>query len=91
MQSKYDALTQYLASHSGAWVRLHLAEIEALIRAPLPSGASTRRWWRNLSSQTQARSWLVAGWRVAAADFRTVPLTVTFVRDGASTEDNGSQ
>ena len=49
---KYDPLTDYLARCGGERVTLTLAEIEALIGAPLPETARSSQFWGNY-----ARAW----------------------------------
>ena len=75
---KYQPLVDYLAGQPAAImsVSLTLAEIEALIGAPLPQTVATRIWWHN--SRPHWRLVRAAGWRVAGVDFPS--RRVTFVR-----------
>jgi hypothetical protein len=86
--SKYVPLTAYLRAQPPevSSVTLTLAEVEAIIGAPLPRSAVTagRSWWTNAPVQPQSRAWRSAGWVVAALQRRgggPPPLwTVTFTR-----------
>ena len=75
---KYQPLVDYLAPLSAGTtsVSLTLAEIEALVGAPLPRTVATRIWWHN--SRPHWRLVRAAGWRVAGVDFPG--RTVTFAR-----------
>ncbi len=63
-------------------VTLTLAEIEAIIGAPLPESVHTSGWWANLRGQQrpQMKAWWSAGWRVAGTMLRTASPLVTFER-----------
>src|SRR5215210_2639072 len=79
---KYEPLRAYLAGQPAdvGEVTLRLAEIEAIVGAPLPATARLGSFWANgrlgLRISPQARSWRAAGWRVA----RTLPPRITFRR-----------
>jgi hypothetical protein len=66
----YEALESYLRSipSSEFEVTLTFAEIQSIIRAPLPASASNyRAWWANQSNiahHAQARAWTNAGFKV---------------------------
>ena len=77
---KYAPLTTYLASLVGAEVTLTLGEIEAIIGAPLPTGARRRSWWVNAPRYLTAVVWLRAGWRVTPDGLWGRSPSVTFVR-----------
>jgi hypothetical protein len=47
-----------------ASVTLTLAEVEAIIGAPLPPSARTRAWWWHAAHARQPRAWHRVGWRV---------------------------
>lgn len=69
MSGKYEPLSDYLATLSGDEVCFTLAEIEAILGAPLPPTAWRRgAWWANSSrlDHPQSRAWLARGWRVSA-------------------------
>jgi DNA-binding XRE family transcriptional regulator len=78
--SKYHALYRHLREHGGPTVRLTFREIEAVLRAPLPSSARAGRafWSNRAQGALQASSWMDAGYRVSRIDLPT--QTVTFVR-----------
>ncbi len=83
---KYDPLAVYLAEHPADAVTLTFAEIEQVVRAPLPPSAWLASFWSATAQALVARPWLRAGWRVRRADLRGAMPTVTFVRlVGAST------
>ncbi len=91
MFPKYAPLVQYLAVQSVDRVTLTLAEIEAIIGAPLPVGARGRRWWQiPLPSQTAPlRLMREAGWRIVLDGFWGRTPVVTFVRDGSDAASAG--
>ena len=73
---------RYLAAQSDGRAMLTLAEIEAIIGAPLPAGARRRHWWISTSSRRVV--WPVvraAGWRLVLDGFWGRTPAVTFVRD----------
>ena len=63
--AKYAPLQRYLAAVSGDTVTLSVAEIEAIIGAPLPQTAVQRQWWANHHKPPQGRAWLAAGWQTS--------------------------
>jgi hypothetical protein len=78
---KYEPLTRYLAALRADAVTLPLAEIEAIIAAPLPPTAYRPSFWVNSPQGVfGVRPWLRAGWRVARTELRREPPAVTFVR-----------
>ena len=80
---KYDPLAAYLAALpvETTTVTLTLAEIEALIGAPLPASAWLPSWWVNAAvGQPQVRAWSAAGRRAVQLHLRQTPPSVTFVR-----------
>jgi len=79
---KYEPLRRYLAEYPGDRVTLTLAEIEAIVGAPLPVSARTRAFWANTRSQrpAQLQAWWSAGWRVAGTRLRQATPAVTFAR-----------
>ncbi len=85
MSSKYAPLARYLAACTDERVPLTLAEIEAIIGAPLPAGARRRDWWTSRPSHTALRPAIqAAGWRIVLDGFWGQHPVVTFVRDGSS-------
>ena len=59
-----DYLADYLAAQGSLAVMLTLAEIEALLGAPLPPAAQEASWWTPAPARRRARAWHGAGWRV---------------------------
>ena len=91
MPAKYAPLACYLAAQPGDRVTLTLAEIEAIIGAPLPPGARRRRWWRLTPGPTGLRPLVQAvGWQLALDGLWGREPAVMFVREGASTARGGS-
>jgi hypothetical protein len=69
--SRYDPLRRYLAERTDAVIRLSFAEIEQIIRGPLPASARRHRpWWANerSGSHVHASAWMGAGRRTANVD-----------------------
>ena len=58
----YWPLYDYLVAQAGDRLTLRLAEIEAIMGAPLPPRAHGRQWWVNSHASLQGRAWLEAGW-----------------------------
>ena len=83
--SIYVPLTAYLAAYAGDVVRLTLAEIEAIIAAPLPVSARSVMFWSNYAHTPQGRAWLGVGWRTARYSRRQWVDAVTFVRVASAT------
>ncbi|MEK5023165.1 DUF7662 domain-containing protein [Paenibacillus sp. FSL M7-1046] len=62
---KYVSLYRYLLSAEGKQVIMTIGQIEAILGFALPASASKYRpWWANTLTNTQAKSWLQAGWEV---------------------------
>jgi hypothetical protein len=93
MVSPYQPLADYLAAQPAATatITLTIAEVEAVVGAPLPAAVWTRTWWSKArpGRQREARPWLTAGWRVARLSLRTATPTVTFARLSVS-PDSGT-
>lgn len=83
---KYEALEQHLNSQerSRQEISLSFAEIESLIRQPLPPSAYTyREWWSNqtdVSNRPQAKAWIGAGFEVDTVQQRGDSGVVRFRR-----------
>lgn len=76
----YSPLKSHLAAQSDDRIPLTFAEIEQILGRPLPpsaKGKSTRQWWANTQTHSQAKSWLDVG-RTAKLDVDG--QAVTFVR-----------
>ena len=81
MPAKYQAPARSLAAQSGNQVALTLAEMEAIIGAPLPAGARRRQWWRMAQGPVSLRPTVqAAGWRILLGGFWGRTPAVTFVR-----------
>lgn len=62
---KYVSLYRYLLSAEGKQVIMTIGQIEAILGFALPASASKYRpWWANALTNSQAKSWLHAGWEV---------------------------
>lgn len=79
---KYEPLRRYLAEYPGDRVTLTLAELEAIIGAPLPVSARRAGWWANVRGQQpmQMQAWWSAGRWVAGTMLKATAPSVTFVR-----------
>ena len=90
--SRYQRLADYLTAQSADEVRLSFAQIEALLRAPLPTSAYLRYWWRGHGATYRAgQAWRAAGWEATALTRRADEWRVTFRRRPATTDDNGTR
>jgi DNA-binding XRE family transcriptional regulator len=69
--SKYQPLFEYLRQQPDAeLLELSFAEVEEMLRGPLPSSAqTTRAWWANNTRTAQGRAWREANWLVDTVDF----------------------
>lgn len=79
--SKYDPLRAHLELQLDDEVPMTFAEIERILRRPLPASARRHRpWWANESggTHTHARAWLSTGRRTRAVDLDAE--TVVFAR-----------
>lgn len=81
----YAPLKSHLAAQSAERVPMTFAEIERVLGRPLPpsaKGKSTRQWWANTHTHSQAKSWLDVG-RTAKLDAEG--QAVTFIRSQPET------
>jgi hypothetical protein len=69
--AKYDSLTQHLTREELGEVTLTFNEIEVIVGARLPAGASTYRFWRSPKKDT--RHLRYQSWRSAGFDALWVP------------------
>jgi hypothetical protein len=81
--SVYDPLWCFLGAQGGKLVKLSFAQIETILKRPLPQAAYDHDWWWanedvTTTRHVQCRSWQVAGWQVAAVD--RARETVSFTR-----------
>jgi hypothetical protein len=83
MASLYQPLADFLAAQPGTAVVLTLAEIEALLGAPLPPAAQEAAWWADAAEAEQARAWLGVGWRVRMMEWRKKRWAIIFERGAA--------
>ena len=87
--TKYQPLADYLAAQSADEVTLSLAQIDAILRAPLPTSAYFLAWWRSKGANRRAsQPWRAAGWEVAAVAWRDGERRVTFRRRPVGAYDN---
>jgi hypothetical protein len=77
---KYGPLRDYLASRTGARVRMTFAEMEGLVGRLPDSAHRHRAWWGNNGSNVEAQAWLDAGWRVESVN--QAAAEVVFTRSG---------
>lgn len=68
--TKYYPLYDFLRQNEQNEVRLSFAQVENLLRVPLPATARTQRgWWSNRSTgMAQSMAWMDAGYHVAQVD-----------------------
>lgn len=67
--SKYWSLYEYLRGCDEGEIELSFAEIETIIREPLPASARARRdWWGNRKNALQASAWMQAGYHAEEID-----------------------
>ncbi len=74
--SRYEQLADFLAAQASDAARLNFAQIEAVLRQPLPRSAHLRQWWRN--GRAMRAPLATIGWQVVGVDIRAG--TVTFAR-----------
>lgn len=66
---KYDPLKTFLSSQAGDRVPMTFQEIEAVLKAPLPSSKQYPAWWsNNASNNTMTGVWLEAGFMTEQVD-----------------------
>jgi hypothetical protein len=71
----YSALARCLDGIEHRTVTLGFVDLEAVLGRGLPASARRHRpWWAN-SGSAQARSWVSAGWNVAAVDLAAERVT----------------
>ena len=82
MPGNYEPLAAFLAAQPAETTQVTLTgpQIEALLGAPLPTGAATAGWWANARGSVQGRAWLSVGCRAVQLRVRQAPAVVTFVR-----------
>lgn len=61
---KYFKLKEYLLASKETVIKLNFAQIEQILRFPLPASAvnHSEAWWSNNSDHSQAIAWLDAGY-----------------------------
>jgi CheY-like chemotaxis protein len=76
-EGKYQPLFERLRDGREARITLTFAEIEALLRKPLPPSArASRNWWSNrTTSSPQSAAWMKAGYRVEKLDLEQGRVT----------------
>ena len=79
--SRYQLLADFLTAQSADEVTLNFAQIEAILRRPLPTSAHLREWWMGTpAASVPVRTWRQAGWEVASLTRRDREWLVTFRR-----------
>ena len=82
MPAKYAPLARYLVAQPGDRVTLTLAQIEAIIDAPLPPRAQQASFWTSTRwGDGPTWAWRNVGWRVAERRYQYPTWVVSFVRD----------
>ena len=78
---RYQPLADFLTAQSANEVTLSFAQIEAIVKWPLPPSASLREWWTSTAAAAvQVRLWQQAGWEVVRVARRDHQWVVTFRR-----------
>ena len=81
---KYGPLRRYLAEETRDRVTLTLAEVSAIIGAPLPNHARMASFWSNSAgADGPAWAWRSVGWRVVERRYQYPMWVITFARDDA--------
>lgn len=84
--SKYAPLNEFLGRLKADYWRPTFLELERILDFKLPSGArKDDAWWMSSGRHAHAKAWADAGWTVQ--DVSIDKEKVTFVRSGASAED----
>lgn len=77
--NEYGCLSEHLVKRSRKPWSATFAELEGILRGPLPDEAKRgRNWWANCYGAPQATAWMEVGWRVSKVDLST--KTVCFLR-----------
>jgi hypothetical protein len=81
VMSKYEPLSQFLASSKTTLRRLSFAEVESVLGFKLPKSAYQHQaWWaNNPTGHSHSLAWIQAGWRTQDVDI--AGRKVTFHRD----------
>ena len=80
--SKYEPLKEFLMSEKQSEIKLSFLEIERIMKSHLPNSAYTyNAWWTN-GGQSQAESWMSAGYITKSVDIPN--RTVVFCRQNTS-------
>ncbi len=84
--SKYESLSNYLASKHANELSMTFAEVEAILGFKLPNSARTHRpWWANSAhGHVQSRGWLDAGYQSEQVDLEGEQLTFKKVHRATS-------
>jgi hypothetical protein len=81
--SKYQPLSEHLASRPGDEWPASFSELEAVLGFPLPKAARAgRAWWSNDLDKSHSRAWAAHGWAVGDVDHAAEQ--VVFRRGAAS-------
>jgi hypothetical protein len=89
---KYTPLAEFLLAQKRDEVPLTFAEIERIIRAPLPPSHRYRAWWSNNSfNSVMTKVWLNAGFRSADVDIKRRKLVFRKVKPQKAQDHLSSQ
>ncbi|MEO7027539.1 MAG: hypothetical protein ABI056_08295 [Caulobacteraceae bacterium] len=90
--SRYEPLTRYLESRADDAVMLSFAEVEKLIRRPLPDSARKHQaWWANTGSHSHAAAWLRPGWRTSHVSLQRERVTLAREKDASRSGGTASR
>lgn len=79
MSTKYNRLTEHLASRDDTRWCATFSQIERIIGFPLPESArSYQAWWSN-QMRSQSLAWQKAGWKTTALDLASKKVTFVYV------------
>jgi hypothetical protein len=81
--SKYQPLSDHLATRPGEEWPASFSELEAVLGFPLPKAARTgRAWWATDPARSHSRAWAAGGWEIGDVDHAAE--RVVFRRGAAS-------
>lgn len=90
---KYEPLADYLREIKDDSWDASFADIEGILRAPLPPSAREHRaWWANQhrGNHSQAKGWLSAGWETREIDQRRGRIRFERTRPGSQRSEVAS-
>jgi hypothetical protein len=82
VMSKYAPLGEFLAAESNDYVPMTFAQIEKVLRTPLPASKQYPAWWsNNPSNNPMTREWLEAGFETESVNIAAEKLVFRRVRE----------